>query len=113
LVDIGQARYISHDDACFILAGGQLYYNILPVYKCSVYSIDLEDLTDTNASRHNSCKWYNIVRKYKERDASMFHLLLFLFAANHYVKKNGSFIQVVQQFFEYESKLSWPLEEEY
>jgi hypothetical protein len=113
LVDIGKARSISHGEACFLLAGGQLSYNTLPVYKCSVSSVDLEELTDTNASRHNSLKWYNIVHKYKERDASMFHLSLYLFAANHYVKKNGSFVQIVPQLFGYESKLAWPLEEDY
>jgi hypothetical protein len=43
----------------------------------------------------------------------MFHLSLYLFAANHYVKKNGSFVQIVPQLFGYESKLSWPLEEGY
>jgi hypothetical protein len=43
----------------------------------------------------------------------MFHLSLYLFAVNHCVKKNGSFVQIVPQFFGYESKLSWPLEEEY
>jgi hypothetical protein len=43
----------------------------------------------------------------------MFQLSLYLFAANHYIKKNGCFVQVVPQVFGYESKLSWPLEEEY
>jgi hypothetical protein len=113
LVEIGKARSISHDEACFLLAGGQLSYNTFPVYKCSVPSIDQADFPDTAVSCHNNFKWYNIVRKYKERDASMFQLSLCFFVANHCVKKHGSFVQVVPQFFGYESKLPWPLEEEY
>jgi hypothetical protein len=77
LVEIGKARSISCDDACFQLSGGQLSYNTLPVYKCSVSSFDLDDLTDGSDSRHDTFKWHNIVRKYKERPDALFPLSSF------------------------------------
>jgi hypothetical protein len=95
LIEIGNAHSISHDEACFKLTGGQLSYNTLPVYKFSVSSIDMTNLTYTNASHKSTLNWYTIVWKYKERGASMFQLWLHLLAVNHYVKKNGSFVQVV------------------
>jgi hypothetical protein len=70
-----------------------------------VLSFDLDDLTGTNASFHDTFKWHNIVWKYKEHQDALFLVSLFIFAASHFVKKNGSFVQMVPQFFEYEYKV--------
>jgi hypothetical protein len=113
LVEIGKARSISRDEACFQLAGGQLSYNTLPIYKCSVSSFELNYLTDVSDSRHDTFKWHNIVRKYKERPDALFPVSLFIFATSYFVRKNGSCVQCVPQFFGYESKVSWPLQDEY
>jgi hypothetical protein len=102
-VEIGKARSLSRDEACFQLAGGQISYNTLPVYKCSVSSFDLDDFTDVSYSRHDTFKWHNIVRKYKERPDALFPVSLFIFTASHFVRNNGSCVQVVPQFFGYES----------
>jgi hypothetical protein len=113
LVEIGKARSISRDEACFQLAGGKLSYNTILVYKCSVSSFDLDDFTDVSDSLHDTFKWHNIVRKYKERPDALFLVSLLIFAASHFVRTNGSCVQVVPQFFGYESKVSWPLQDEY
>jgi hypothetical protein len=36
VVELGKDCSISRDEACFQLSGGQLSYNTLQVYKCSV-----------------------------------------------------------------------------
>jgi hypothetical protein len=113
LVEVGKARSISRDEACFQLAGGLLSHNTFRVYKCSVSSFDLDDLTDVSESRNDTFKWHNIVRKYKESPDVLFPVSLFIFAASHFIRKNGSCVQVVPHFFGYDSKVSWPLQDDY
>jgi hypothetical protein len=113
LVEIGKDRSISRDEACFQLAWGKLSYNTLPVHKCYVSSFDLDDFTDVSDSRHDNFKWHNIVRKYKDRPDAFFPVSLFIFAASHFFRKNGSCVQFLPHFFDYESKVSWPLQDEY
>jgi hypothetical protein len=113
LVDICKACSISCDEACFQISGGQLSYNTLPVYKCSVSSFDLDTFTDISDSRHETFKWHNIVRKYKDLPDALFPVALFIFAASNFSRKNGSCVQVVPKFFGNESKVLWTLKDEY
>jgi hypothetical protein len=73
----------------------------------------LDDLTDVSESRYDTFKWHNIVSKYKERPDVLFPVSLFIFAASHFFRNNGSCVQVVPHFFGYESKVSWPIQDDY
>lgn len=110
--EISKARSVPKDEACYCLAGGLLTYNDMPVKKCAVNNIELDDILPADSEVDSSDKkftWVRILRAYNVRPDDLDHINLYIFASCKYLKGPP----VVPQFFGFKNAATWPLNEEY
>jgi hypothetical protein len=115
---IAKARDVPRDEALFILAGGSYAHNTTSVKKCSLNSIQVDDVPEGNEAQADNegqgstsrggkgkFNYASLHKSYKKRLVVEEGFSFYSFTAqNHRCAPN---------FFGYDSKATWPLSEPY
>ena len=110
-------RDVPKDEAVFSLTGGSESMNTMEVRGCSINSIRTRDIAataDDPSSTRAPKKVFTfpaLVRAYKEKDPKYNDMSLYQYAAQVYVGSKNN--HIVPNFFGYEDRPSWPVEESF
>jgi hypothetical protein len=115
---VSKSRDVTRDEASFLTSGGQLVYNTMLPRFCSVSSMEISDLAarsnsdgahyDNSNSSGKTFTWKSIVTSYKNRATEFGGLSLYEYAGQYHLRQ-----EVVPRFGGYNTKPSWPLEEQF
>ena len=101
---------VTRDQAQYMLAGGALKRNTFgTIRKCSVNSVNVNDLVEDTASR-SSFTWRNVLYHYIRRGPVLTDVDLYIFCAKHWPSEE-KWRPVL--FYRFYSTATWPLDEKY